>query len=139
MTTTLQKLAGIFGVIFIIVAVLGFIAPGGLVMAMDPTTGMVLGVFPVNLLHNIVHLLFGVWGLVASRSWSGSKTFFTVGGIIYVVLTCVGFLSPTGFGLVPLGGADIWLHAVLAIAMLGIGLTAKAAPRLPCSADCRGN
>ena len=128
MTTTLQKLAGIFGVIFIIVAVLGFIAPGGLVMAMDPTTGMVLGVFPVNLLHNIVHLLFGVWGLVASRSWSGSKTFFTVGGIIYVVLTCVGFLSPTGFGLVPLGGADIWLHAVLAIAMLGIGLTAKAAP-----------
>jgi Domain of unknown function (DUF4383) len=128
MTTTLQKLAGVFGVIFIIVAVLGFIAPGGLVMAMDPTTGMVLGVFPVNLLHNIVHLLFGVWGLVASRSWSGSKTFFTVGGIIYVVLTCVGFLSPTGFGLVPLGGADIWLHAVLAIAMLGIGLTAKAAP-----------
>ena len=78
MTTTLQKLAGVFGVIFIIVAVLGFISPGGLVMAMDPTTGMVLGVFPVNLLHNIVHLLFGVWGLVASRSWSGSKTFFTV-------------------------------------------------------------
>jgi hypothetical protein len=128
MTTTLQKLAGVFGVIFIIVAVLGFIAPGGLVMAMDPTTGMVLGVFPVNLLHNIVHLLFGIWGLVASRSWSGSKTFFTVGGIIYVILTCVGFLSPTGFGLVPLGGADIWLHAVLAIAMLGLGLTAKAAP-----------
>jgi hypothetical protein len=128
MTTTLQKLAGVFGVIFIIIAVLGSIAPGGLVMAMDPTTGMVLGVFPVNLLHNIVHLLFGVWGLVASRSWSGSKTFFTVGGIIYVVLTCVGFLSPTGFGLVPLGGADIWLHAVLAIAMLGLGLTAKAAP-----------
>jgi hypothetical protein len=128
MTTTLQKLAGVFGVIFILIAVLGFISPGGLVMAMDPTTGMVLGVFPVNLLHNIVHLLFGIWGLVASRTWSGSKTFFTVGGIIYVILTCVGFLWPTGFGLVPLGGADIWLHGVLAIAMLGIGLTAKAAP-----------
>ena len=128
MTTTLQKLAGLFGVIFVIVAVLGFISPGGLVMAMDPTTGMVLGVFPVNLLHNIVHLAFGVWGLVASRSWSGSKSFFTIGGVIYVVLTLVGFMSPMGFGLVPLGGADIWLHAVLAIAMLGLGLTAKAAP-----------
>jgi hypothetical protein len=128
MTTTLQKLAGVFGVVFILVAVLGFISPGGLVMAMDPTTGMVLGVFPVNLLHNIVHLLFGIWGLVASRSWAGSKQFFTVGGIIYVVLTVVGFLSPTGFGIVPLGGADIGLHAVLAIAMLGIGYTAKAAP-----------
>jgi len=127
MSTTLQKLAGVFGVIFILVAILGFISPGGLVMAMDPTTGMVLGVFPVNLLHNIVHLVFGVWGLVASRSWAGSKTFFTAGGIIYVVLTCLGFLSPMGFGLVPLGGADIWLHGVLAIAMLAIGLTAKPA------------
>jgi hypothetical protein len=128
MSTTLQKLAGVFGVIFILVAVLGFISPGGLVMTMDPTTGMVLGVFPVNLLHNIVHLAFGVWGLVASRAWAGSKQFFTVGGIIYAVLTVLGFLSPTGFGLVPLGGADLGLHAVLAIAMLGIGYTAKAAP-----------
>jgi hypothetical protein len=128
MSTTLQKLAGVFGVIFILLAVLGFIVPGGLVMAMDPKTGMVLGVFPVNLLHNIVHLLFGIWGLVASRTWAGSKQFFTVGGIIYVVLTVAGFLSPTGFGLVPLGGADIGLHAVLAVAMLAIGYTAKAAP-----------
>jgi hypothetical protein len=127
MTTTLQKLAGVFGVIFILVAVLGFISPGGLVMTMDPTTGMVLGVFPVNLLHNIVHLAFGAWGLVAARTWSGSKTFFTAGGIIYALLTVVGFLSPMGFGMVPLGGADIWLHAVLAIAMLGIGFTAKPA------------
>lgn len=127
MTTTLQKLAGVFGVVFILIAVLGFISPGGLVMTMEPTTGTVLGIFSVNLLHNIVHLAFGVWGLVAARTWSGSKTFFTAGGIIYVVLTVVGFLSPMGFGLVPLGGADIWLHAVLAIAMLGIGYTAKPA------------
>ena len=127
MTTTLQKLAGVFGVIFILVAVLGFISPGGLVMTMEPTTGMVLGVFPVNLLHNIVHLAFGAWGLVAARTWSGSKTFFTAGGIIYALLTVVGFLSPMGFGMVPLGGTDIWLHAVLAIAMLGIGFTAKPA------------
>jgi uncharacterized protein DUF4383 len=127
MTTTLQKLAGVFGVIFVLIAVLGFIVPGGLVMTMDPTTGMVLGVFPVNLLHNIVHLAFGVWGLVAARNWAGSKTFFTAGGIIYAVLTVVGFLSPMGFGLVPLGGADIWLHGILAVAMLAIGFTAKPA------------
>ena len=131
MTTTLQKLAGVFGVIFILVAILGFISPGGLVMAMDPTTGMVLGVFPVNLLHNIVHLLFGIWGFVASRTWSGSKTFFTIGGIIYAILTIVGFLSPMGFGIVPLGGADIWLHGVLAVAMLAIGYTAKPAVVAP--------
>jgi hypothetical protein len=125
MSTTLQKLAGVFGVIFIVVALLGFFTPGGMAMSMSPDTGLLLGTFQVNLLHNIVHLLFGIWGLAASRSWGGSKSYFTIAGAIYAVLTCVGFLSPSGFGLVPLGGNDIWLHAVLAIAMLGIGLTAK--------------
>jgi hypothetical protein len=125
MTTTLQKLAGVFGVVFILIAILGFIAPGGMDMAVEPATGMVLGIFPVNLLHNIVHLLFGIWGLVAARTWTGSKSYFTGAGIIYAVLTVVGFLSPTGFGLVPLGGSDIWLHAVLAVVLLAIGFTAK--------------
>jgi hypothetical protein len=130
MTTTLQKLAGVFGVVFILIAILGFLAPNG-GMAMQPTdpatAAKVLGIFPVNLLHNVVHLLFGIWGLAASRSWGGSKSYFTTSGAIYAVLTVVAFLSPTGFGLVPLGGADIGLHAVLAIAMLGLGLTAKPA------------
>jgi hypothetical protein len=127
MNSTIQKLAAVFGVIFILVAIVGFIVPGG--MAMQPTdpatAAKALGIFPVNLLHNVVHLLFGVWGLAASRSWGGSKQFFTVSGVIYVVLTIVGFLSPRGFGLVPLGGSDIWLHCLLGIVMLVIGYTAK--------------
>jgi hypothetical protein len=75
-----------------------------------------------------VHLLFGLWGLAASRSWHGSKSYFTISGAIYAILTICGFLSPSGFGLVPIGGGDIGLHAVLAIAMLAIGLTAKPVP-----------
>ena len=129
MNTTIQKLAAVFGVVFILVAIVGFIAPGG--MAMQPTdpatAAKALGIFPVNVLHNVVHLLFGIWGLAASRSWSGSKSYFTIAGGIYAVLTIAGFLWPSGFGLVPLGGNDIWLHAVLAVAMLGIGLSAKPA------------
>ena len=124
-----QSVALVFGVVYLAVGILGFIPfLGG---SYTQTSSNLLGLVPINLLHNIVHLAFGVWGLVASRSWSGSKSFFTIGGIIYVVLTCVGFLSPMGFGLVPLGGADIWLHAVLAIAMLGIGLTAKPVATAP--------
>jgi Domain of unknown function (DUF4383) len=127
MNTTIQKLAAVFGVVFILVAIVGFIAPGG--MAMQPTdpalAAKALGIFPVNLLHNVVHLIFGVWGLAASRSWEGSKQFFTIAGVIYAVLTIVGFLSPSGFNLVPLGGSDIWLHCLLAIVMLAIGYTAK--------------
>ena len=127
MNTTTQKLAAVFGVVFVLVAIMGFIAPGG--MSMQPTdpatSAQALGMFPVNLLHNIVHLLFGLWGLAASRSWPGSISFFKTGGIIYAVLTILGFVAPDGFGMVPLGGNDIWLHAVLAIAMLAIGYTAK--------------
>lgn len=129
MNTTIQKLAAVFGVVFIIIAIVGFIAPGG--MAMQPTdpatAAKALGIFPVNLLHNVVHLLFGIWGLAASRNWAGSKQFFTIGGVIYALLTILAFLSPTGFGFVPLGGSDIGLHCVLAIAMLAIGFTAKPA------------
>ena len=127
MDTTVQKLAAVFGVVFILVAIVGFIAPGGMYMQpTDPATAAkALGIFPVNLLHNIVHLVFGVWGLAASRSWSGSRQFFIVAGFIYAILTILGFVAPTGFGLVPLAGPDIWLHCLLAIFMLAIGYTAK--------------
>jgi len=127
MNTTIQKLAAVFGVVFILVAIVGFIAPGG--MAMQPTdpatAAKIFGMFPVNLLHNIAHLVFGIWGLAASRSWGGSKQFFVWGGTIYLILTIGGFLSPAGFGVLPLGGSDIGLHCVLAIVMLLIGVTAK--------------
>jgi hypothetical protein len=110
---------------------MGFIAPGGMQMQpTDPATAaQALGMFPVNLVHNIVHLLFGLWGLAGSRSWSGSSSFFRTGGIIYAVLAICGFFFPDGFGLVPLGGNDIWLHALLAVAMLAIGFTAKEGAR----------
>ncbi len=127
MNTMIQKLAAVFGVVFILVAIVGFLTPGG--MAMQPTdpagAARILGLFPVNLLHNIVHLVFGIWGLAASRSWDGAKQYFVWVGAIYLILTIAGFLSATGFGLVPLGGADVGLHCVLAIVMLAIGLTAK--------------
>ena len=86
---------------------------------------MLLGFFPVNLLHNIVHLLFGVWGLVASRSFSGAKMYAQVTGVIYIVLAICGLVIPTTFGFIPIGGADIGLHAVLGLVLAGVGFTAK--------------
>jgi Domain of unknown function (DUF4383) len=129
MTTTIQKLAAVFGVVFILVAIVGFVTPGGMYMQpSDPAmASKALGIFPINLLHNIVHLLFGIWGLAASRSWGGSKSFFIWAGVIYAILTVAAFVSPNGFGLVPLAGPDIGLHCLLAIVMLAIGLTAKPA------------
>jgi hypothetical protein len=115
----------VFGVVFLLIAIVGFISPGGMSMAMDPQ-GMLLGMFPINLLHNIVHLLFGVWGLAAARSWSGAKSYAQIGGVIYLLLAVCGYFMPNGFNMVPLGGNDIWLHALLGIALAGAGFTAKA-------------
>ena len=120
-----RRLAMIFGVVFLLVGVLGLITEGGMSMAADPAPGALLGMFPINLLHNLVHLAFGVWGLVASRSFAGSRMYGLAGGAIYLVLACLGFIAPTTFGLIPIGGNDIWLHAVLGIGLLAMGLTAK--------------
>ena len=123
---TVQRAAQVFGVVFLLVAILGFITSGGS-MESDPAMApKVLGLFPVNVLHNLVHLVFGIWGLVAARSWSGAKTYCQVSGVIYLVLAVMGIFAPTTFGLIPIGGHDIWLHALLGIALTAVGFTARA-------------
>jgi hypothetical protein len=121
----LRKVALIFGIVFLLVGILGLVTPGGMSMQADPAPGHILGMFGVNLLHNIVHLLVGVWGIVASRSWNGAKMFMQIGGVAYLVLAICGFFIPSTFGLIPIGGNDIYLHAVLGLIMAGIGFTAK--------------
>jgi hypothetical protein len=80
--------------------------------------GTVLGLFPVNVLHNAAHLLFGVWGLIASRSDGASRGYGKAVAISYALLTVMGLITAmnlhTAFGFVPLYGHDIWLHALLA-------------------------
>jgi hypothetical protein len=129
--TTVQRVAQIFGVVFILVALAGFYT-GGMNMEADPAVApMIMGMFPVNLLHNIVHLLFGIWGLAASRSFTGAKQYAQIAGVIYLVLAVVGFVSPDGFGMVPLGGNDVWLHVALGAILAGVGFTAKPATVAP--------
>jgi hypothetical protein len=127
--TMIQRVAQIFGVVFLLVAVIGFVASGTSMEADPAMAPKALGLFPVNLVHNLVHAAFGVWGLVASHSFGGAKSYATVGGIIYLVLAGLGFVAPDGFGLVPLGGHDIWLHVILGAALLAAGATAKDVPR----------
>lgn len=86
-----------------------------------------LGLFPVNLLHNLVHPAFGAWGLAASRSHSASRGYHRAGVLIYLVLVVLAFIDPTTFGLVPIGGNDPWLHLVLAAGLLYFGFVHREA------------
>lgn len=119
--TTVQRVAQIFGWVFLLVGIIG------LYYARTMDMGLLLGVFPVNLLHNVVHILFGVWGIMAARSFAGAKTYAQIGGVIYLLLAVLGFFMPSLFGLVPIGGNDIWLHAVLGLVLAGAGFSARPA------------
>jgi hypothetical protein len=111
----------IFGIVFLIVGIGGFIfvdktAVPDPYLTMTHGFGHELGMFPVNTVHNIIHIVFGLWGLAASRSLSGAVGYARAVAIIYGLLTLLGLVDATNttFGLVPIYGADVWLHALLA-------------------------
>lgn len=111
-----------YGVIFLLAGVAGFVPglspehihPGVVVTS---ASRLAFGMFPVNVLHNLVHILFGLWGLLAARSVGSARLYERMVAILYGVLTIAGLVPVlnTLFGLVPLYGNDIWLHALLAI------------------------
>jgi hypothetical protein len=127
--TSVQTVTLAVGAVFLLVGILGFVP--GITSGVDQLTfaghqsgAMLLGLFQVSILHNIVHLLFGVVGLALSRNWTGSRSYLIWGGAIYLVLWIYGLVigheSPANF--VPLNTADNWLHFVLGVAMLGLGV-----------------
>lgn len=124
-----QRLAQIFGWGFIVVGIAGFFASGISMTADHMLAPKLLGIFPVNLVHNLVHLLFGAWGVASSRSLGATRAYLAGAGVIYLVLAAVGYVSPNGFGLVPLGGADIGLHVFLALGLLLSWFVARASNR----------
>ena len=126
MTTTVQRTAAIFGVAFLLIGILGFLSTGMSMNADMQTAPRVLGLFPVNALHNIVHILFGVWGLAAARSFGGARAYAQITGVAYLALAVLGFIVPEFFGLIPIGGNDIWLHLIIGAVLAAVGFGARA-------------
>src|SRR4051812_39515886 len=128
--SSLRRFALVYGIVFLLVGIAGFI-PGITQPHSHPDVhvtaflGAVLGLFPVNVLHNAVHLLFGAWGLGASRSDTGARAYARVVAVVYLVFAVMGIFSEmhlnTAFGLVPLYSHDVWLHILLAAGGLYFG------------------
>ena len=127
--TSVQLVSGLFGAVFLLVGILGFV-PGitqdldTIMFAGHHSQAALLGIFQVSVLHNIVHLLFGIVGLLGLRSRGLAKTYLIVGGIVYAVLWIYGLVVPMESmgNFVPLNTADNWLHFVLAVAMVATGI-----------------
>lgn len=125
-----QPVALLFGAVFLLVGIAGFIPGltthyGELGFAGDGSQAELLGTFQVSVLHNIVHLLFGLAGVAMARSETGARTYLVGGGTIYLLLWILGLVLLGGEGkgnFIPVNNQDNWLHLAFALAMLGLGL-----------------
>ena len=124
-----QIVAGAVGAVFLLVGVLGFV-PGvtsrfsELSFASHHSNAELLGLFQVSVLHNVVHLLFGVAGLLVFRDALRSGQYLIYGGATYLALTAYGFLIDldSSINFVPVNTADNFLHLALGVAMTGLGV-----------------
>ncbi len=127
--STLHNTAIGIGAVFLLVGVLGFIPGittnyGALTFAGHESGAMLLGVFQVSVLHNIVHLLFGVAGIAMARTDRMARLFLLGGGAVYLLLWIYGLVvdMSANANFVPFNSADNWLHLILGVAMIGLGL-----------------
>lgn len=131
MRTSPNRLLGtIFGAVYLLIGLLGFAVTGGIGF-LATKGGLLLGIFEVNPLHNIVHLLIGAALLIAGlSSVAAAKGVNTTVGAVYLLLGIVGFfLVGTDLNILALNTADHFLHLGSAIVLLGVGLAADKSTR----------
>ncbi len=116
-----RAFAAVFGVVYLLIGVLGFIPPlvtGSAPPDMQSASGNLLGIFPINAIHSIVHLVIGAALLYGATSRDAAVMVLRVIGVTYLVVGVLGFIAPNTFGLMPIGGNDIWLHLGTAAVLL---------------------
>lgn len=124
----MQKFAALVGAVFLLTGIAGFIP--GVTSNYDelelwgPDSGAkLLGLFEVSVVHNIVHMLFGV-GLVAAARYSWSRMYLLAGGLSYLVVVLYGAFvdRESDANFLPINSADNVLHLVLGLGMIALAL-----------------
>jgi hypothetical protein len=123
--------ATVFGAVYVLVGLLGFAVTGG-VGFIATEGGLLLGIFEVNPLHNVAHLLIGAALLIAGFvSVAASKAVNAIIGGAYLLLGIVGFfLAGTAANILALNTADHFLHLASAIVLLGVALGVERSARV---------
>src|SRR5947208_2481488 len=123
---SVRRFAMVFGVVFLLVGAMGFVPQllwhpvgghEGHAIRVNAFEGYLLGLFHVNVLHSLVHVLFGVMGIAMARSFDSARLYARIVAVGYGLLTIMGLIPglDTVFGLIPIHGNDVWLHAAIAL------------------------
>jgi hypothetical protein len=109
-----RTVAAIFGVVYLIVGAYGFIGAGD--------DNMLIGLFEVNALHNIVHVVIGLVLLWGAMSTPMAVMMNRLVGIVLIALGILGIFVENPLDLIPIGSNDVWLHLATGVILLGAGL-----------------
>ena len=126
----LKKAALVWGIVFVLIGIAGFIP--GITSTDDMGMKLLLGLFMVNGVHNIVHLLTGIAALASTSSEKIARLYFQVFGIVYGLVTVIGFIIGSGhyvFGFIPVNTADNFLHLIITAVSLYFGFAYRPVQR----------
>lgn len=140
----IRGFAWVYGLVFLAAGLSGFVpgmSPAHMHDGVTVTTAsrLAMGLFPVNVIHNLVHIIFGIWGLAAATRFVAARSYARSVAIIYAVLAVMGFVPGANvmFGLAPLYGNDIWLHVILAAVAGFFGFLHREAGMKPATVESR--
>lgn len=115
---TLRTLAIIFGIAFIAAGILGF-------FPFFTPNGELLGLFAVDTMHNMVHLISGIIALLAASNVRYARLYFQVFGIVYLLIGIAGVLGFMPMGMMAINMADHFLHIGIGVVAVLIGFGVK--------------
>ena len=130
---SVRAFAMVMGIIFLVIGGLGFVPPllthpaghdaGAHGLQVRAFEGYLLGLFHVNVIHSLAHVLFGILGVVMARSYDSARTYARIVAVGYGLLAIMGLIPGANmlFGLMPLHGNDVWLHVLIAAAAAYFG------------------
>ena len=124
---SLNQLVGtVFGAVYVLVGILGFFVDSDGFAA--TSGGKLLGIFEVNPLHNIAHILIGIALFAAAKSLASARAVNSTVGAAYLLLGVLGlFILDSSANILALNGADNALHFASALVLLGVGIGADKA------------
>ena len=131
--TLAQIWAMALGGVLVLVGIVGFLVEPSFAVGDSAERGTLI-LFDINGWHNVVHLLSGIVGLAMAGTAARARLFSIGYGIVYVLVTILGFAVGDGgllLSLIPINTADNVLHLAIALTGIGIGLTTPAAAGRP--------